>query len=111
MKNIEKISELLFDKIRSRFEHVTLGDEQAKDTTDAEQARFFNFDYISSAKKNYGNITLSLADETSLKVYFSKNLSEKIKGIEQQEWFDFLRFMTYYSKETGLLFSEQNLFS
>ena len=28
-----------------------------------------------------------------------------------KEWFDFLRFMSYYSKETGLLFSEQNLFS
>jgi photosystem II protein len=28
-----------------------------------------------------------------------------------KEWFDFLSFMTCYSKETGLLFSEQNLFS
>jgi len=109
MKNIEKISELLFDKIRSRFEHVTLGDEQAKDTTDAEQARFFNFDYISSAKKNYGNITLSLADETSLKVYFSKNLSEKIKGIEQQEWFDFLRGLRLFAKRNLLKFDTRDI--
>lgn len=28
-----------------------------------------------------------------------------------KEWFNFLRFMTCYSKETGILFSEENLFS
>ena len=40
MKNIERIAEELFDKIRSRFEHVVLGDEKTNETDDPEQARF-----------------------------------------------------------------------
>ena len=67
MKNIERIAEELFDKIRSRFEHVVLGNEKTDETDDPEQARFFNFDYVSEAGTNYGNITLSLIDEDSLK--------------------------------------------
>jgi hypothetical protein len=46
MKNIERIAEELFDKIRSRFEHVVLGDEKTDETDDPELARFFKFYYI-----------------------------------------------------------------
>lgn len=45
MREIDKIAENLFDKIRSRFSNVNLGDETAKRTQDPERARFFNFDF------------------------------------------------------------------
>ena len=100
MKNIERIAEELFDKIRSRFEHVVLGDKDTDDTDDPEQARFFNFDFITNEGVNYGNITISLVDEDSLKIYFSKNLSDRLEENEadQQEWFNFLKGLRFFAK-------------
>ena len=46
MKETEKVAEELFDKIRSRFEDVSIGDESAKSTVVPEEARFFNFDFV-----------------------------------------------------------------
>ena len=44
MREIDKIAEGLFEKIRDRFEDVSLGNDNAKATSDPEKARFFNFD-------------------------------------------------------------------
>lgn len=111
MKNIERIAEELFDKIRSRFEHVVLGDEKTDETDDPEKARFFNFDYISNAGINYGNITLSLIDEDSLKIYFSKNLTDKLAEdeVEQQQWYNFLKGLRFFAKRNLLTFDTRDI--
>jgi len=77
MREINKIAESLFEKIRDRFEDVSLGDENAKATSDPELARFFNFDYAVDGT-SHGNITMSIIDENSLKVYFSKNITDEL---------------------------------
>ena len=46
MRELDKIASELFDKIRSRFEPVRLGDKSGDDTKNPEAARFYNFDYI-----------------------------------------------------------------
>jgi hypothetical protein len=111
MKNIERIAEELFDKIRSRFEHVVLGNEKTDETDDPEQARFFNFDYVSEAGTNYGNITLSLIDEDSLKVYFSNNLSDELAEdeAEQQQWYNFLKGLRFFAKRNLLKFDTRDI--
>ena len=91
MRELNKIAETLFEKIRSRFENVSIGDENAKSTQDPERARFFNFEYVSKDGTNFGNVTISLIDETSLKVYFSKNISDDLGEEHQEEWYGFLR--------------------
>ena len=68
MRELDKIAEELFDKVRARFDHVNIGNNKAERVTDASQARFFNFDYISQEGENFGNITISLIDENSLKI-------------------------------------------
>ena len=85
MREINKIAEGLFEKIRDRFEDVSLGDDKAKACSDPEKARFFNFDYVVDGD-NHGNITMSLIDETSLKVYFSKNISKDLDKEQKKEW-------------------------
>jgi hypothetical protein len=109
MREVSKIAEALFEKIRSRFEDVSLGDENAKNTTDPEQARFFNFDYQDQEGNNYGNITLSLIDEYGLKVYFSKNISEKMEPEERQEWYAFLRELRYFAKRNLMTFDTRDI--
>jgi len=109
MKNIEKIAEELFDKIRSRFEKITIGNEEANETDDPAQARFFNFDYVDRNGKNYGNIMINIVDEESLKIYFSKNISDELSEEEQQEWYNFLKDLRYFAKRNLLTFDTRDI--
>lgn len=108
MREINKISEALFEKIRDRFEDVSLGDENAKATQKPEEARFFNFDYVVDGK-NYGNITISLVDEMALKVYFSKNISQGLDEVEKKKWYQFLRELREFSKRNLLSFEPRDI--
>jgi len=72
MIEIDKKAEKLFDKVRSRFETVSLGDEKAQATDDPATARFFNFNYVSRAGKDFGNVHLNIVDPDKLKVVYGK---------------------------------------
>jgi hypothetical protein len=108
MREINKIAEGLFEKIRDRFEDVSLGDDNAKATTDPEKARFFNFDYVVD-DTNHGNITMSLIDETSLKVYFSKNISSELDDEQKKEWYSFLRELREFARRNLLSFEPRDI--
>ena len=109
MREIDKIAEDLFDKIRSRFENVSVGDEKAKATSDPTKARFFNFDYVDRSGHNYGNVTISLIDENSLKIYFSKNITQELDREQQEEWYDFLRGLRSFAKRNLLSFDTRDI--
>lgn len=109
MRELDKISDALFNKIRARFDSVNIGDENAQSVTDPEQARFFNFDYISRDGKNFGNITISLIDENALKIYFSSNISDSLDEEEQKEWFQFLRDVRHFARRNMLTFDTRDI--
>lgn len=108
MREINKISEALFEKIRDRFEDVSLGDENAKATQSPEDARFFNFDYTVD-DVSHGNITISVIDETSLKIYFSKNISGDLDEEEKAKWYSFLRELREFAKRNLLSFEPRDI--
>lgn len=108
MREINKIAESLFEKIRDRYEDVSLGDENAKATQNPEDARFFNFDYVIE-DRNCGNITISIIDEISLKIYFSKNISQNLSEEEQKEWYGFLRELREFAKRNLLSFEPRDI--
>ena len=108
MREVNKIAESLFEKIRDRFEDVSLGNENAKATSDPEKARFFNFDYVVDGE-NHGNITMSLIDETSLKVYFSKNITDGLSEHEKKHWYHFLRELREFAKRNLLSFEPRDI--
>jgi len=108
MREINKIAEGLFEKIRDRFEDVSLGDENANATQNPENARFFNFDYIVD-DTNHGNVTLSIVDETSLKAYFSKNISNNLDDEERKQWYGFLRELREFAKRNLLSFEPRDI--
>ena len=109
MRELDKIAENLFDKIRTRFENLSLGDENAKRTDSPEQARFFNFDYVDKNGKNYGNVTISIIDETGLKVYYSKNITDGLEDEEQDQWFTFLKSLRTFAKTNLLSFDVRDI--
>ena len=108
MREINKIAESLFEKIRDRFEDVSLGDDNAKACSDPEKARFFNFDYTVDGD-NHGNITMSLIDETSLKIYFSKNISDDLDDEQKKEWYSFLRELREFARRNLLSFEPRDI--
>lgn len=108
MREINKIAEGLFEKIRDRYEDVSLGDSKAMATQNPEDARFFNFDYVVDGK-NHGNITLSIIDETSLKVYFSKNISHDLDDEQRKDWYSFLKELREFAKRNLLSFEPRDI--
>jgi len=109
MRELDKISASLFDKIRARFDHVNIGDENAQRVTDPESARFFNFDYISEDGENFGNVTISLIDEDSLKIYFGSNITEALSEEQEQEWYKFLRALREFARRNMLAFDVRDI--
>jgi hypothetical protein len=109
MREIEKIAENLFDKIRSRFENVSLGDEKAQATTDPSKAKFFNFDYVSKDGKNFGNVHISIVDANSIKVYYGQNITDELDPAEQDEWFSFLRNLRDFARRNMMTFDTRDI--
>ena len=97
---IDKTAESLFDKIRSRFSKINIGDENAKATLDPSKARFFNFDYVIDGK-NYGNVSISLVDELSLKIYFDKEIDKEMPVEVQQNWYNFLKGLRQFAMQNN----------
>ena len=108
-KEIESISSALFDKIRSRFANITLGDEKAKAETDPTKARFFNFTYSSEDGAEFGTVTISLIDETSLKVYYGQSISNEMDREQRKEWYEFLRNLRQFAKRNLLTFDTRDI--
>jgi hypothetical protein len=108
-KEIESIASALFEKIRSRFTNVTLGDEQAQAEQDPEKARFFNFTYTGRDGAKFGTVTISLIDETSLKVYFGQNISSDMDREQRKEWYEFLRNIRQFAKRNLLTFDTRDI--
>jgi hypothetical protein len=109
MRELDKISDSLFNKIRARFDQVSIGDETAKKVTDPSQARFFNFDYVSEDGENFGNVTISLVDEDSLKIYFSSNITNALDEEQEAEWYLFLRNLRKFARRNMLAFDVRDI--
>jgi len=109
MRELDKISAALFDKIRSRFDTVSIGDAKAQRVTDSEQARFFNFDYVSDDGENFGNVTISLIDEDSLKIYYGSNITDGLDEDQEREWFGFLRDLKNFARRNMLTFDTRDI--
>jgi hypothetical protein len=108
MIEIEKVAENLFDKIRSRFDSVNIGDENAKATLDPTEARFFNFDYVVN-DNNLGNITISLVDSNNLKIFFDKDIDNEMSTEEKIVWYNFLKSMRLFAKRNMLSFDVRDI--
>ena len=98
MINLEKVSDTLFNKIRSRFDGVTLYDNQLKKTEDQDQARYFVFNFTASDNVEYGQITMHLGDDRNLLVYYDMSLDEKMPDDIKPEWYSFLRSLRNFAR-------------
>ena len=108
MKAIQIISQDVFDKIRSRFSNLEMGDETGAVTIDPAQARFFDFDFIHEGN-NLGRVSISLNDLGSLKVYYSQGITENQDDPLKQTWYNFLKEMRFFAMRRLLRFDTRDI--
>ena len=108
MKAIQLISQDLFDKVRSRFQNLEMGDETGAVTIDPAEARFFDFDFINEGV-NLGRVSISLNDSGSLKVYYSQGITENQDDLARKMWYNFLKEMRLFSMRRLLRFDTRDI--
>lgn len=108
MNAIELISQDLFDKVRSRFSNLQMGDESGAVTVDPTEARFFDFDFVVEGN-NLGRISVSINDLGNLKLFYSQGIVEERDPITQQFWFDFLKEMRQFAMRRLLRFDPRDI--
>ena len=108
MQAIQIISQDLFDKIRSRFSNLEMGDETGAVTIDPAEARFFDFDFVLEGN-NLGRVSISLNDLGSLKVYYSQGITENQDDPAKKEWYSFLKEMRFFAMRRLLRFDTRDI--
>jgi hypothetical protein len=98
----------LFYKIRSRFKGLKLGNEMGQITINPEEARFFDFDYM-EGEKAIGHVSISLAENNSLKVYFSTGISESMDVVQKKNWYGFLKELRVFAKRRLMSFDTRDI--
>jgi hypothetical protein len=110
MVDISNAAEDLFFKLRNRFPRINMGDENGSSTVDPEAARFFNFVYTDKeSKRGYGNVTCSIIDNSSLKVYFDTQITENMLPDDKKYWFEFLKELRRMAKGHMLNFDVRDI--
>lgn len=94
MDAIKLISQDLFDKVRSRFSNLEMGDSMGAVTIDPAEAYYFDFDFIIEGN-NLGRVSVSLGELGSLKIYYSQGITENQDDPVKRHWFNFLREMRF----------------
>lgn len=108
MRNLDKIGEDLFNKIRSRFHNVTIGDDSGNITNEPSTARFFEFDY-SEAERTLGQVSISISEEDGLTIIYSDDFIQTEDDSTQKNWYNFLRDMRTFSKKRLMNFDVRNI--
>ena len=108
MSEIEPIAQGLYDKLKNRFGDIAISDQSAKPTSDVEQGRFFNFDY-KIGSTNYGNVTISINDGESLKIFFNRRISKKMAEEDRPTWYKFLKALRSFSRRNMLRFDTRDI--
>ena len=103
-----KNSQDLFNKIRSQFANIRLGDENGAATADPQGAVFFEFEFAEDAD-TFGSVSISLADGENMKVYYNRDLVNKIDEDSRDEWYAFLKELKDFAVEHQLGFDVRDI--
>ena len=98
----------LFNKIRSQFTNIRLGDENGGVTADPATAVFFEFEFQEDAD-TFGSVSVSIADGENMKVYYNRDLVSKIDEDSRDEWYAFLKELKDFAVEHQLRFDVRDI--
>lgn len=108
MKPISLISNDLFDKVRSRFSNLEMGDEKGIVTLNPRDARFFDFDFNIQGN-NLGRVSVSINEPGNLKIFYGQGILDGTDPITQDIWFKFLKEMRNFAKRRMMRFDTRDI--
>ena len=108
MSSNNSVGNDLFLKLKSHFPKIKLGDDKGMSTVDPKKAVFFDFDFT-VAGKLITSVSISIADEGSMKIFYSRDTLSDQDDIIKGEWFDFLKSMRSFAKRRLLSFEPKNI--
>jgi len=103
-----KTSQDLFNKIRSKFSNIKLGDSEGNVTADPKSAVFFDFEF-SENSDNFGRVSISLADGENMKVFYNRGLVEKIDDEAKANWYSFLKELKDFAVQHQVTFDVRDI--
>ena len=107
-KNLNIIANELFDKIRTQFPNLKLGDENSETTVEPEKARFFEFDYKQSGEI-LGRISVTLSEDDGLVVIYSNDVVSNETDLVKKRFFSFLKELREFAKQRLLTFDTRDI--
>ena len=108
MKNLNNIASDLFNKIRGRFNNVTIGNENGEITNVPEEARFFDFSFIEQGA-DLGKVSVALDEENGVTVIVGRDIAQNQVESVQDRWFNFLKELRIFAKKRTLPFDVRDI--
>ena len=106
--NSLKTSNDLFNKIRSKFGNITTGDSEGNATANPNEAVFFDFEFTED-QDEFGRVSISLADGESMKVFYNRDLINKIDETNRADWYSFIKELKDFAVEHQLKFDVRDI--
>ena len=103
MKDLIKIGEELFSKLRGRFKNIQIGNQEGTVTNVPGDSRFYDFVYGDQG----GKVSVSLDEDSIVVMYSEKLFSEN--DTRKKEWYDFLKEMRVFAKKRMLNFEVRDI--
>ena len=103
MKDLDKIGEELFSKLRGRFKRMTIGNEQGQVTNVPSESRFYEFEYNGDSK-----VSVSL-DDDKISVMQSDALFDNDQPATKKHWYDFLKELRTFARKRLLNFDVRDI--
>lgn len=107
MPNNSNGSELLHF-LKTRFPSVKLGNSEGMTTVDPNEAVFFDFNFVVQGEK-IATVSISIADEKSMKLFYSKDILNNQDEVVKSKWFDFLRDVRLFAKKRLMSFEPSDI--
>lgn len=108
MPNTNFINKELFSMIKAKFSNIKLGNDEGMVTNDPEEAVFFDFDFKVDTQK-IATISISLVDERTLKLYFTKDILNSNDYVIRKKWFEFIKQLRVFAKRRLLNFDPYDI--
>ena len=105
MKDLNKIGEDLFNKLRGKFPKISIGDAEGNVTSTPKDSRFFDIVYDSQTNNN---VSISL-DDSGLVVMYSSNIVSDTNDVSKTNWYEFLKELRAFAKKRMLNFDIRDI--
>ena len=102
------VSQELYNSLRSRFTNLDMGGPEATLVTDPKQAKFFDFDFKAEGKA-YGRVSISLAEEGKLKLFYTRGLTDEMSDYTKNRWYEFLKNTKTFAQRNMLEFDARDI--